>query len=175
MKPYKFLPFHSPWWVVFAACLGLSVSSVMILQFALSVLIKPISAEFGWGRTTISTAFTFAALLLAIGSPIVGRLIDRWGVRPITLAAIILSSAATALMSLAPGDAAIFIAMAAGLGFCGAGQAPLAYAKTMTGPFDTRRGIAVGIGMVGVGVGSVLIPRSTQALQESYGWRGSFV
>jgi len=175
MSSYKFRPFQSPWWVVFAACLGLSVSSMMILQFALSVLIKPISAEFGWGRATVSTAFTFAALLLAIGSPIVGRLIDKWGVRPITLAAIILSSVATALMSLAPGNASIFIAMSAGLGFCGAGQAPLAYAKAIAGAFDRRRGLALGIGMAGVGVGSALIPRITQALQDSYGWRGSFV
>ena len=175
MNQKKRWPLQSPWWVVFAACLGLSVSSVTILQFALSVLIKPISAEFGWGRATVSTALSLATVLLAIGAPLVGRLIDRWGVRPVTLAAITLASIATALMSLAPGNAVIFIVLSAGLGLCSAGQAPLAYAKAIAGAFDRRRGLALGIGMAGVGIGTALVPRFTLALLETFGWRGAFV
>lgn len=165
----------NPWWIVFAAFLGLSVSAMTILNFAISILIKPISEEFEWGRSTVSSAVSVATMVLAISAPIIGRLIDIWGSRLVTLVAICLSSIATALMSFAPGDATAFLLLSAALGLCLAGQTPPAYAKVITTAFDRNRGLALGIGMAGLGVGTALAPRFTQALLEIYGWRGAFV
>ena len=119
----------NPWWIVFAAFLGLSVSAMTILNFSISILIKPISAEFEWGRSTVSSAVAVATLVLAISAPVIGRLIDIWGSRLVTLVAICLSSIATALMSLATGDATAFLLLSIALGLCLAGQTPPAYEK----------------------------------------------
>lgn len=167
--------FRNPWWIVFGSVLGLIVGNVTILQFSTSVLMKPIMAEFGWPRTIPSAAVGIGTLCAAVATPFVGRLIDRHGIKRVTLAAIALFAAATAAMALAPAAALVFCAMFCVVGLFSAGQAPLPYAKSIAAAFDRRRGIALGVAMTGVGLGAALIPKLSQAYLEHFGWRGAFL
>jgi MFS family permease len=49
--------------------------------FTFGVLLKPITEEFGWDRGTMSAASGMASLMIAVGVPVGGMLVDRWGVR----------------------------------------------------------------------------------------------
>ena len=76
---YKF-PFYYGW-IVVAAC-----STVVFARMApnittLSVLIFPMSEEFGWSRTLISGSVSSGAIASLIFSPVVGWAIDRVGAR----------------------------------------------------------------------------------------------
>ena len=73
------------WLVVLAAFFGVMVSFGSMLVFTFSVFLKPLSAEFGWSRESISTAFGIAAMTVAVCSPPLGRLLDRYGPRPVIL------------------------------------------------------------------------------------------
>lgn len=44
-----------------------------------SVIIKPLEAEFGWDRTSISFSVAVSLLALGLGGPIGGTLVDRFG------------------------------------------------------------------------------------------------
>jgi MFS family permease len=55
------------------------------------------------------------------------------------------------------------------------GQTPLPYAHTISKWFDRERGLALGIGLAGVGLGVVLVPELTGFLIRSYGWRMGYV
>ncbi len=167
--------FRNPWWIVFGSVLGLIVGNVTILQFSTSVLMKPIMAEFGWPRTIPSAAVGLGSLFAAIATPWVGKLIDRRGIKVVTLTAITLFAAATAAMSVAPGTALVFLVMFSVVGLFSAGQAPLPYAKSIASTFDQRRGLALGIAMTGVGLGAALMPKLAQVYLENFGWRGAFV
>ncbi len=166
---------RSPWWIVFGSVLGLAVGNVTILQFSTSVLMKPIMAEFGWARTVPSAAVGLGTLFAAFATPFIGKLIDRRGIKVVTLSAITLFALATAAMSIAPASAFVFLAMFAVVGLFSAGQAPLPYAKSIAASFDHRRGIALGIAMTGVGLGAALMPKLAQTYLEHFGWRGAFV
>jgi MFS family permease len=166
--------FGSRWWIVFGSVLGLTVGNVTVLQFSTSVLMKPIMAEFGWDRGVMSAAVMLGSIFAAIATPIAGRLIDRRGIRRVTLVAIALFALAIAAMSLAPAHPAVFLAMFALMGLFSAGQAPLPYAKAIAATFDQRRGLAMGIAMTGVGLGAALVPRLTQLYLDRFGWRGAF-
>lgn len=166
---------RNPWWIVLGSVLGLIVGNVTVLQFSASVLMKPIMAEFGWPRTIPSAAVGLGTLCAAIATPFVGRLIDRRGIKAVTLAAIVLFSAATAAMAFAPGVAILFVGMFCLVGVFSAGQAPLPYAKSIAAAFDRRRGLALGIAMTGVGLGAALIPKLVQTYLDAFGWRGAFV
>jgi MFS family permease len=139
------------------------------------VLMKPIMAEFGWNRGMMSAAVMLGSIFAAIATPIAGRLIDRLGIRRVTLAAIALFALAIAAMSLAPAVPAAFLAMFALMGLFSSGQAPLPYAKAIAAAFDRRRGLAMGIAMTGVGLGAALVPRLTQLYLDRLGWRGAYV
>jgi MFS family permease len=67
-------------WVVFAALL---VSAGV--RAAPTVLINPLESELGWGRAAISAAVSIGLLLYGLSGPAAGRLMDRFGPKPITL------------------------------------------------------------------------------------------
>ena len=77
--------FKSRWWIVFGSLLGLTVGNVTVLQFSTSVVMKPIMAEFGWNRSVMSGAVMLGSIFAAIATPVAGRLIDRRGIRRVTL------------------------------------------------------------------------------------------
>lgn len=166
--------FENRWWIVFGSVLGLIVGNVTILQFSASVLMKPIMAELGWNRSLMSAAVMLGSLFAAAGTPVAGRLMDRHGVKRVTLVAITLFALAIASMSLAPPAPAAFLAMFSLVGLFSAGQAPLPYAKAIAAAFDRRRGLAMGIAMTGVGLGAALVPRLTQFYLDRLGWRGAY-
>lgn len=167
--------FRNRWWIVFGSVLGLIVGNVTVLQFSASVLMKPVMAELGWNRSMVSAAVMLGSIFAALATPIAGRLMDRHGIKRITLAAITLFALAIAAMSLAPAVPALFLAMFSLVGLFSAGQAPLPYAKAIVAAFDRRRGLAMGIAMTGVGLGAALVPRLTQFYLDRLGWRGAFV
>jgi len=166
---------RNPWWIVLGSVLGLIVGNVTVLQFSASVLMKPIMAEFGWNRSMLSAAVMLGSLCSAAATPIVGRLIDRHGVKRVTLVSITLFALSIAAMALSPGVAAVFIGMFSVLGLFSAGQAPLPYAKSIAAVFDRQRGLAMGIAMTGVGLGTALVPRLAQIYVDNFGWRGAFM
>jgi MFS family permease len=136
---------------------------------------KPIMAELGWNRSMVSAAVMLGSLFAAAATPVAGKLMDRHGVKRITLVAITLFALAIASMSLAPAVPLAFLAMFSVVGLFSAGQAPLPYAKAIAAAFDRRRGLAMGIAMTGVGLGAALVPRLTQFYLDSFGWRGAYV
>ena len=167
--------FKSPWWVVFGSTLGLIVGNGPITLFTFGVLLKPIVAEFGWHRGTVASAITISQALGAVSTPFVGRLVDRFGVRRVTLPFIVALALTTAAISLTPTSPAVFFLLYALSGVAGAGQSPLNYAKAISAWFEARRGLALGIAMAGVGLGAALIPQLARVLIDSFGWRGAYV
>ena len=160
--------FRNRWWIVFGSVLGLIVGNVTVLQFSASVLMKPIMAELGWNRSMVSAAVLLGSVFAAVGTPIAGKLMDRHGIKRVTLAVITLFALAIAAMSLAPGIPVVFLAMFSVVGLFSAGQAPLPYAKAIAAAFDRRRGLAMGIAMTGVGLGAALVPRLTQLYLDRF-------
>ncbi len=69
-------------------------------------------------------------------------------------------------MSLTPNSYVRYLLLFSVLGAFSAGQAPLPYAKAISAAFDAKRGLALGIAMTGVGVGTALMPglRSTSTI-----------
>lgn len=165
----------SAWWVVFAATMGLIVGNGPLLQFAYGVFLRPISEEFRVDRATLSTAILIGFVATGLSTLVVGRLVDRYGIRAIVLPSIVLFALSIAALSLSPASPMFFIAMYGVAGVFAGGQTPLPYAKAVAGSFDRRRGLALGIAMTGVGLGTILIPQLSQYLISTVGWRGAYV
>ena len=67
------------WSVVAASAVASATGFASILIYTFGSFIKPLSAEFGWSRQTISTAFACASFTLGLCSPALGYLLDRFG------------------------------------------------------------------------------------------------
>ena len=165
----------SRWWVVFGSTLGLIVGNGPIVFFTFGLFLRPVTSEFQWDRATFSSSLFVGHTLAAIAFPFIGRLIDRYGVRPVTLTFITLFSLATAAISLTPPSPAIFIVLSGLCGLTSAGQAPPPYAKAISSWFDERRGVALGIAMAGIGIGATVVPQFARLMIDAYGWRMAYV
>lgn len=168
--------FRNRWWVVFASVLGLLVGAGSINVFAFGVFLKPVSEDLGLSRGILSSALALNGILTAVSCPLIGLMIDRWGVRTVMLPCIALFALATAGYSLLqPEPLLIVFAIYGFAGLVGGGQTPIAYAKTVSGWFDKERGLALGVAMAGVGLGAFLIPRLAGFLIPTFGWRMAYV
>ena len=59
---------------------GVFVSFASLLVYTFGVFLKPVSEEFGWTRESVSLAFGLAAITVAVCSPPLGALLDRFDV-----------------------------------------------------------------------------------------------
>jgi MFS family permease len=161
------------WLIPFGSAIALIVGNGAISVFAFGVFIKPLEAQFGWSRASLSGATALCGLLSAIVLPFVGLLIDRVGVRRPLMVAIVLFAANVAAVGLS-GSLLWFQLLIALTGLTGAAQGPIGYVRSISSCFDRRRGLAIGIAMSGVGLGTALIPVYAQWLIGHFGWRVAY-
>jgi len=173
MEPASF--FRNRWWIVFASVLGLIVGAGSINVFGISVFMKPISDDLGLGRGIISSAAGMTSIISAIASPFFGKMIDKWGIRPVFLPSIILFAGAVAALSLLQASTSYLYVLFPIVGLTSVGQTPAAYSKAISAWFDKDRGLALGIALAGVGLGTALVPQFSQYLINNFGWRNAYL
>ncbi len=163
------------WRVVLAAFSGVMVSFGSLLVFTFAVFLKPLCAQFDWSREAVSAAFGFAALTVAVCSPPLGHLLDRYGPRRIILPCMAVFGLAFGSLGLLTGHLAHLYAMFVLLGVVGNGTTQMGYSRAVSSWFDRRRGTALALVMAGSGTGSILLPPLAQMMIDTHGWRSAYM
>ena len=159
-----------------ATVLGLIVGAGPINVFTFGVFLKPITAELGIGRATLSSALTLHAAVAALMCPVFGWMIDRWGVRRVMLPALVLYALGIAAYARITADPFAVTYMIFGVtGLTGTVAGPIPYSTVISRWFDRHRGLALGIGMAGVGLGVALMPQLAALLIGKFGWRTAYI
>jgi MFS family permease len=167
-------PVFYGWWVALSAALGLFLGVAPIFVFSFSVFLKAFTQEFHATRAGVSFAFTLHNLVSALTAPFAGRLIDRFGSRRIILpTTVIFGSLLILTLSFTRTLWEIYFFYAV-TGFFGCGSGPVAYGTTVARWFDKRRGLALAVMMLGIGIGATVMPSLVQHLIASFGWRAAF-
>jgi MFS transporter, OFA family, oxalate/formate antiporter len=161
--------------IVLGVFLGLATSFATLFFSTIGVFLKPISQEFEWGRAQTSGATVMSNLGIAIGALIIGRLIDRYGAAKMVAFSGGSLVFLLACMSLVPNDPNVLAALSLLLGICSVGTTPLGYLTVLPKYFGQRLGLAFGFCMLGIGVGSVVMPVVAQAFIAAQGWRNAYV
>jgi MFS family permease len=162
------------WLNVLVAFVGLALSYAMFTVFMFGTLVQPLQQEFGWSRAGMSFALTITNITVVFGSPLMGFLVDRLGVRRLLIPSIILMGAAVWSMSQLQGSLAWFYAGYLAITLFGLGTLPLSYSRVVIAWFERRRGLALGIALAGFGVGGALVPEISKSMIEGYGWRSAY-
>jgi len=162
------------WVIVFTAGVGLLLGYAPVFVYSFSVFIKSLARDFHTSRTSISFAFTLANVMQSVGAPLIGRLVDRFGAHKVIVPSTVIFGLviisfkyfSTSLWQLY----AFFIV----IGFIGTGAAPVPYGIVVSRWFDRRRGLALGLMMMGLSSGAILMPPIAQRLIVLFGWRTAY-
>ena len=163
------------WSVAAAAFVGVMTSFAPIVPYTFSLFLNPLHAAFGWKRQSMDGTFAIAAITVALVSPFIGMLLDRFPPRRIILPSILVFAVALASLSRLNGNIAQFYLTFFILGLVANGTAQFAYTRTILTWFQQHRGLALALILTGSGVGSILIPPTTQWAIGHHGWRSGYL
>ncbi|MDG2076921.1 MAG: MFS transporter [Arenicellales bacterium] len=144
-------------------------------RFTMGLMLKPMADELNWTRATLSLTVTLFMVISAVVLPVIGRLVDRYRIRTVLLASVLLSSASVALMSViqTPAQAVLLYGVLFALATAGTSIAPIGVMISRW--FPKHLGLANSIAISGMGAGQLVIILVLTAQLESIGWRGAFV
>ena len=163
------------WGVLAAAFVGVMVSFAPIIPYTFSLFLDPLHAAFGWNREAMDGAFALAAITVALVSPLIGILLDRFPPRRILLPGILVFAVALATLSRLSSHIVQFYATFFVLGLVANATAQFAYTRTILTWFTTHRGLALALLLTGSGIGSIMIPPLTEWMIQHHGWRSGFL
>ena len=158
------------WFVVAAAF------AVMLLGFAaaysFSAYFPLLEKEFAASRASISLVFSVGAALYFFVGALSGPLSDRFGPRWICVCGFIALGAGLFLASRAESLTVVYIGFGLGIGL-GVGFSYVPSIGAVQPWFTTRRGLASGLAVSGIGLGTLIGPLLSDYLIDTQGWRAT--
>ena len=155
-----------------AIVIGMMVNMPSLVGSTFSLFLKPVSQEFGWGRDVMSFAVLLSVLVTTPMYPLIGRLVDRRGVRAVALPGMVLFGASVIGMALTTRAPIVFDLMFLVLSALATLVSGVVFGRAVAGAFDQARGKALGLCLgLGGGLGAAVAPLIAQALITSLGWR----
>jgi MFS family permease len=162
------------WWIVAACSLGLFLSTGPVVVFSFGVFFKSLIHDFHAGRGAVSFAFTLHNLMGPACVPLVGWLIDRFGARRV----ILIGTTTFALILVCSellGNRIVYLYLFySALGVVSGSSSPVPYGTVASRWFDQRRGLALGVMMLGLGIGAITLPLIAHRLIVMFGWRTAY-
>jgi MFS family permease len=163
------------WAVVAAAFLGLFFSMGVLVVYSFGVLAAAMAEDLRFSATQLSSAFMAFSLSTVLAGPFWGVLTDRLGGRLITIISSMLLAGLLCTLTVLPNKAAFVYVVFAAIGLLASGTLPAPYASVVVAWFDKRRGLALGVTMMGVGAGAAIVPPLSAVLLADIGWRNTFL
>src|SRR2546429_6909631 len=157
-------------WIV-AAVTFIALMGAAGFRATPSVLIVPLQNEFGWNRAIISVAVSINLILFGLTGPFAAALMDRFGLRIVTVGALITVSAGSLLTTVmnAPWQLYLLWGLVVGLG---TGCMASVLAATVAGRwFVHRRGLVLGALTAAGATGQLIFLPGVRLLAPYHGWR----
>ncbi|GGC02862.1 MFS transporter [Novosphingobium endophyticum] len=122
-----------------------------------SLFVEPLQAQFGWSRGDIAFVHSFG-IVTAFAAPVVGRLTDRKGVKPVLLLGLLATALGYVLLSQMRGSLLYYYAAYFCFSMAGMATTGITVTRILSGAFHRTRGTALAIGRSGLALTGALMP-----------------
>ncbi|MFC1885934.1 MFS transporter [Thermodesulfobacteriota bacterium] len=157
------------WRLVFWGTAILFVSSGVGF-YCQSVILDPLRNYHGWSKGTISSALSFYFFIMGLSGTVVGRIIDKYGSRPVLIIGSVIMGLALLGMSLIQDIWQLYIVyFIMAVGFTCTSLLPTT--TLITNWFIRKRGFAMSLTMTGLSVGGIFIVPFATYLIAGWGIR----
>ncbi|CAM01379.1 MFS transporter [Saccharopolyspora erythraea] len=163
--------FHPAWWV--AAVAFVALLGAAAFRSVPGVLMNPLHHEFGWPHSTISLAVSLNLLLYGLTAPFAAALMARFGIRVVTVCALLLVAAGSGLTVFMTASWQLVLCWGLLVGL-GTGSMALAFVSTVVDRwFVARRGLVSGVLTAASATGQLVFLPLVAHLAGAYGWRSA--
>ncbi len=160
---------HYGWIILFLSFLGLL--SVQGPRTTFGAFLHPWEVEFSVNRANMSLIAMISFIVYGVSQPIMGKLIDKWGVHVVLAGSTLLVGLSTMLTFFATSiwHIALFYGVISAIGFGGASG--VAATVAVTNWFQEKRGLALGIITAGSSAGQLVLVPLALLLINRVGWQ----
>ncbi len=162
------------WWTVLATAI-MSAWGYGSWFYGFGTYFKPLQSDFNWTRAQVSSAFSMSRLEGGVEGPFGGYLTDKYGPRVINFSGMLMAGTGLCLMYFMSSlwQYILIWGFLVSLGFNLGLIDPLE--KALSEWFVKKRGLAIGLGRVGLAIGGGVVPQFMTFLLIQYGWRRAFL
>jgi MFS family permease len=161
-------------WIIVAVAL-VSMAFWLGIRSSFSVYYVALLEDFSWNRAESAGVQSIALITYTILAPLVGGLIDRFGPRRVVVPGIIILALGLELSSTLDSLSQFYlyygVVMGAGITSIGI----ITYSAILAHWFEKKRGLASGIAVSGMGLGTFLLVPLSQSFISLWGWRAAFM
>jgi MFS family permease len=161
------------WYVVAGTFLIFAVNYGV--RYSFGIFLKPMSADYGWGRSVVSMAASINMLVYSIGSLYLGTLIDKVAPRWIMTVGALVSAAGLICTAFLHTPVAFYLVYGI---LCGAGASGMSVVvgNSSVGKwFVRKRGLAIGMTTMGISSGTIVLTAVSGYIVEYYDWHTGFL
>jgi len=160
-------------WLTVAAGF-LACFTLFSVAYSFGAFFKPVAGEFGASREATSALFSITAFVYFGLGPVTGHIADRFGPRPVIVAAAVAMGTGLALTSMIHRLWLGYLTYSVVVGFgIACGYVPSL--AMVSGWFSRRRNTALGVAVSGIGCGTLAGAPIAATIIERAGWREAYV
>ena len=174
MTSFRGSEFRLGWTVILSAAVGVGLGITGLPIYTTGQFIMPLGAAFGWSREAAAGGLIFLTIGSVLMAPIIGALIDRFGVRRIAMTAQLGLCLGYFGLTLNSGSLAAYYVGWGILAVLGAGTSPIVWTRAVISWFERGRGLALGITLCGTGIVAVVGPGIIGSIIAAHGWKAGF-
>ena len=143
--------------------------------YTIGIFAPTLAREFHWTYAEIFAAITCTTAAVMVASPAVGLASDRFGVRPVALTSVLLFGLCFMGLALNNGSLLLYYSTWLLAAFVGAGTLPITWTRAVNNGFNSGKGLALGLSLIGTGLFGYCIKPLAAWLIADFGWRAAYV
>ena len=161
------------WPVVLAGFFGFVLLSLG--NMSMGAFMTPVTTDLHWTRSQFSAGLSAYALVGVVMGPLVGTLVDKWGVRLVAVTGSLLVGVTFALFATASGAITPWLIL--WLLYAAANQLIMTtvWTAAIARAFTASRGLAMSVIMIGSALAVAIAPLVADFLIREQGWRAAFI
>jgi MFS family permease len=167
------MPRFVPWSLV-ALCFAVGVAS-RSLSDSFAVFVPALQQAFHASRSSVTVIYSFALLVGGTGAPLAGWIVDRFGLRTLTVVGMSAAALATASASQASALWQLYLGLGVIMGFGSASLWGVLSSSVLGRWFPPHRlGVALAVAWSASGVGAIVILPLAEHIIATSGWRHAY-
>jgi MFS family permease len=162
-------------WLLVALCFVLTVASRSISD-TFAVFVPALQDEFAASRSAVTVVYSFALFAGGTGAPLAGWIVDRFGLRALTVTGMVAVALGTLSAWRADELWQLYLGLGIVLGFGGMCVSGVLSSSLVGRWFPVRRlGVALAVAWSASGVGGIVMIPLAQHLITTQGWREAYL